>query len=1021
MALAIGGSTNTVAPHGQFWVDVRDHGARTGVSFDNSPAFQAAHDALAAKIAAAPPGQNWKGTVFIPGNNQCYNVASSVYIDSPNIVFQGEGPGTMISSGNLVRVPGVLGNVACPIFALGFRRPSTIGGTFAANYATYRPDLFGKLDTSIAGSAGKRWGFRNNTNAFVIAHGSPFSHGGASPTIANSPDFWAETNTLTIDFAVEGFASGVIPATTTLFGAGDDNLHAYPIFVRIGDSGQYEICLQTQQTRFGPVTTTRISNLGAQVAGVQRVTIQFNLIAGTLTVWVNGLQTSTQAIPAGGHFAENDDYPFFVGGPTGFASCWSLVSHDFAVYGLAFSSVLRYTVSTNGSIQVRTSTGTSFSGVLDNYRYIGNDGRDPPFAYFFFCEAPNVNDPMIFIGGSGGGAQPAFIATTQGGGFIGPLGLADMRLVASRGYGAPVFIDVALNVTLDNLDLVGGLWAVANIPHTNNYVVLLNHCYFTVGNGDAATCFYETIARMRDCVINSGGRANNRFRASDVVIDGMFIAGCEANVQFSIARTHAGDNGGQYQFSNILQDNEGTPYPSRAVIMCEADLTGCYLGLNSVEGAEAGFAPFLMLDSGSNARNLPSNVINIVNSGSMLGSTFVQTNGSAWSGTFNNTDTSSNNGQVPHLIASGARPPLRFNDSTYPAPPHGGTWYAGPHRLSVPNPGDGQYTEWRCSKAGTYGTTTPPQWVGLNAIQASPQSLASYAMDHTVLATSAFGGSSYGWYADNLTASALQKLIGGSGGQDVSTPTALQFGLATSAPIKAATAAMMPTEPTGNGYARGTLTNNLANFPAASAGAKANGAAITWPTLTGAIPGVVGVFVTDQSNRLLAYVNFTTPQTFASGTAPSIPIGGLTFTQIPLNLKGGLTQSGWNQVADCYFGGVALAPPSTWYVGLNTAHAAASSAPTEPVGNAYARVGLLNDGAHWLTGFETGFYVNVTNLVSPVYASPTSTGWGTILGAALFDAATGGNCWFTGDAPNPVVAGAGSTPTVATGGLLISI
>lgn len=40
-------------------------------------------------------------------------------------------------------------------------------------------------------------------------------------------------------------------------------------------------------------------------------------------------------------------------------------------------------------------------------------------------------------------------------------------------------------------------------------------------------------------------------------------------------------------------------------------------------------------------------------------------------------------------------------------------------------------------------------------------------------------------------------------------------------------------EVTGNGYARVTITNNATNFPAASAGAKSNGADFSFPEATG--------------------------------------------------------------------------------------------------------------------------------------------------------------------------------------------
>jgi len=77
-------------------------------------------------------------------------------------------------------------------------------------------------------------------------------------------------------------------------------------------------------------------------------------------------------------------------------------------------------------------------------------------------------------------------------------------------------------------------------------------------------------------------------------------------------------------------------------------------------------------------------------------------------------------------------------------------------------------------------------------------------------------------------------------------------------------------------------------------------------------PGVVGISVTDQDDRPIAYVQFATTQTFASGSTPTIPIGGFTLVQTPLAApQGGLTQYGWGRIADRYFGGVVLTPPST--------------------------------------------------------------------------------------------------------------
>ena len=55
------------------------------------------------------------------------------------------------------------------------------------------------------------------------------------------------------------------------------------------------------------------------------------------------------------------------------------------------------------------------------------------------------------------------------------------------------------------------------------------------------------------------------------------------------------------------------------------------------------------------------------------------------------------------------------------------------------------------------------------------------------------------------------------------------------------------TEVTGGSYARVAVTNNLTNFPAAAAGAKANGTAITFPAPTANWGIVVGFAIYDAA------------------------------------------------------------------------------------------------------------------------------------------------------------------------------
>jgi len=58
---------------------------------------------------------------------------------------------------------------------------------------------------------------------------------------------------------------------------------------------------------------------------------------------------------------------------------------------------------------------------------------------------------------------------------------------------------------------------------------------------------------MTDCEIHNGGRAVMRLRETNLFVNGLFIAGCNAGCQFSIMRTHAGSTGGGQDHASPVQ------------------------------------------------------------------------------------------------------------------------------------------------------------------------------------------------------------------------------------------------------------------------------------------------------------------------------------------------------------------------------------------------------------------------------------------------------------------------------------
>lgn len=107
-----------------------------------------------------------------------------------------------------------------------------------------------------------------------------------------------------------------------------------------------------------------------------------------------------------------------------------------------------------------------------------------------------------------------------------------------------------------------------------------------------------------------------------------------------------------------------------------------------------------------------------------------------------------------------------------------------------------------------------------------------------------------------------------------------------------------------------------------------------------------------------------------------------------------------NKLLDHVLGGGDFARPATIYVALFTVAPNDSTGGTEASGNGYARASVPNDATHWPAS-SGGTKKNGTRIVFP---QASGGNWGTIVGAALYDAASGGNrlywCSFTGVAIN---------------------
>jgi hypothetical protein len=92
--------------------------------------------------------------------------------------------------------------------------------------------------------------------------------------------------------------------------------------------------------------------------------------------------------------------------------------------------------------------------------------------------------------------------------------------------------------------------------------------------------------------------------------------------------------------------------------------------------------------------------------------------------------------------------------------------------------------------------------------------------------------------------------------------------------------------------------------------------------------------------------------------------------------------------------------PANFYVALFTTMPtkADMTGAVEPSGDGYARQALATSTASWGAPATQGDNITEQIALTPVITFPadTTANWGTILGFALYDAVTVGNCWIYG-------------------------
>jgi hypothetical protein len=212
-----------------------------------------------------------------------------------------------------------------------------------------------------------------------------------------------------------------------------------------------------------------------------------------------------------------------------------------------------------------------------------------------------------------------------------------------------------------------------------------------------------------------------------------------------------------------------------------------------------------------------------------------------------------------------------------------------------------------------------------------------------------------------------------------SKPATVQVALFTAAPSDSGGG----TEATGGSYARAVVTNDNTAFPeCASTGTptKTNALAVAFPTATAAWGTIThwGVFDAGGTN-LLAHGALTSTRTVASGDAPRLAVGAVSFAMSNAT-SGGLTDFAKRKLLDHVFGGPGYTPVATIYTGLGTALAGESL--TEWADSSYTRQATAFDAA------SGGACINAD---AETYSASVASGATTLTHFGVWDDSGAGN------------------------------
>ena len=242
----------------------------------------------------------------------------------------------------------------------------------------------------------------------------------------------------------------------------------------------------------------------------------------------------------------------------------------------------------------------------------------------------------------------------------------------------------------------------------------------------------------RDVYCFYSGRATIRLVGCNGCWHNVFVAFAAPNAECYFKLSNY-EYGGNHYITNLLADGEGSTI-SLAAIYCEnhglTPATSLVLK-DIILGTIGANASLVMLkDMGPESSEFHKCWLSAENIQAYTNTyrAAIDVDGPLWHGDVKGV--ALNGPPINHRGKWGTTTHVAIRDTKFTAPPRQFLWYSGAHVLEVRSPADGQFAEWRCLATGTYGTPTPPQWVGINPLQLTPNGLAAYVLNHYYITVS---------------------------------------------------------------------------------------------------------------------------------------------------------------------------------------------------------------------------------------------------------------------------------------------